>query len=70
MTDPTDDEIAAALVAVRLYLEAEQADAPQPTATASSRWRVAARLEAQGVKPSEGPALHWGNVERLRRASR
>jgi hypothetical protein len=68
MTEPTDDEIAAALVAVRLYLEAEQTDALQP-APPPSAWRVAARLEAQGVAQLRGPAPHWGNVERLRRAS-
>jgi hypothetical protein len=68
MTEPTDDEIAAALVAVRLYLEAEQPDAPQPDSPPSA-WREAARLEAQGVSQRRGPAPHWGNVERLRRAS-
>lgn len=69
MTDPIDEEIAATLAAVQLYLEAQQPDVAQ-TAMPIERWRVATRLEAQGAAPGAGPAPHWGNVERLRRASR
>ena len=69
MTEPTDEEIAAALVAIQLYLDAEQPDVAQ-TAMPLERWRTAARLEAQGVAPGAGAAPHWGNIERLRRAAR
>lgn len=68
MTDPTDDEIAAALVAVQLYLEAERPD-DAATEAKAERWRVAARLAAQGVAAGRGPAPHWGNIERLRRGA-
>ena len=68
MTDPTDDEIAAALAAIQLYLEAEQHEEVQPDAPVQ-RWRMASRLAAQGVMAGRGSAPHWGNAERLRRVS-
>ena len=69
MTAPTDDEIAAAVAAVRCLLDQE---ASENTAVVPPRsaWSDAARLLAQDVAPSRLTAPTWGNVERLRRAVR
>ncbi|NJN68151.1 MAG: hypothetical protein HC884_16270 [Chloroflexaceae bacterium] len=67
--NPTEEEAAAALVAVALYLETEQKPGdglPEP-----SHWCSSARLITQGFPIIRVP-MHprWGNIERLRRASR
>jgi hypothetical protein len=66
---PSTDEVAAALAAVRAYIEADQpVGAPAPPARP---WRVAAALEAQGLPPTRNGAHRaWGAVERAARASR
>lgn len=61
---PTDEEVAAALAAIRLLLHAYDAAEPAP----DDGWRASARLAVQRVAPVRvrvRPA--WNNVERLRR---
>jgi hypothetical protein len=72
---PTDDEIAAALAAVRLYIEqqalGDQVDCSESLAPAAPSWSVAAALAAQGMPPTRGGTCRsWGAVERAARASR
>jgi hypothetical protein len=66
---PPADEIAAALAAVRAYIEEDRpaaAAAPPPRP-----WHIAAALEAQGLPPTRNGAHHaWGAAERAARASR
>jgi len=54
---PTDEEVAAAMAAVRIVLRRRR------TADTGSRWARTGR--AEGVAPLAGPAT-WATVERLR----
>jgi len=61
---PTDEEVVAALAAIRLLLDPHDAAGPAPV----DGWRASARLLAQRVAPVRvrvRPA--WNNVERLRK---
>lgn len=61
-----DDEVAAAIAAVRAVLEVER-QPPEPAA--SPGWSHAARLDAQGIRPVKlGVAPRWSTIDRLRRA--
>ena len=65
-----DDLVAAALAAVCLYLEAEQADAIEEAPSRSS-WQTAALIAAQGGTPARsGIAAVWRTVDRVGRAAR
>lgn len=66
---PSEDEVAAALVAISCYLAAEE----QPTEQEPSewRWRASGILSVQRmcfVRSSKPPK--WGTIERIRRAER
>ena len=64
LRDPTDDEIAAALAAVRMYLDSPDAESQSEPLG----WRAAARLETQQVRPARVTVRpSWSTVERLRR---
>jgi hypothetical protein len=74
-TTPSDDEIAAALAAVRCYVEQRAlGDSPAPSeavAPPTRPWSTAAALAAQGLPPSRGGAHRgWGAAERAARAGR
>jgi hypothetical protein len=61
---PTEDEIAAALAAVQLFIE----DRSEDYGVDSVGWHEASRLATQGLRPFRlrlRPS--WGNLERLRR---
>jgi hypothetical protein len=65
-----DDLVAAALAAVCLYLEAEQADAIEEAPSRSS-WQTAALIAAQGGTPARsGIAAAWRTADRVGRAAR
>ncbi len=67
-----DDELAAALIAVRCYLEEETppADGQRPTA-ARGAWRAAAVLDGQGLAPARnGAGSTWATAERAGRECR
>ncbi len=60
---PTDDEFAAALAAVELFLHDKVDDQPS---TQPAIWRASQLLAAQSGPPrSAGLRPTWGNVERL-----
>ena len=64
---PSDQEIAAALAAVRCYIE-QPADTPPPVRPA---WCAAAALEAQGLPAARnGDHSAWGTADRAARGSR
>jgi hypothetical protein len=46
----SEDEVAAAMAAIRLVLEEQERSASRPS---PSRWTLLGRLEAQGVIPNE-----------------
>jgi len=57
---PVADDIAAAMIALLLYLEEMQTD-PGPTPVRADRWRQAGKLEAQRLPVSrERLAAKWG----------
>lgn len=61
---PTDEEVAAALAAIRVLLDPHDAAGPAPV----DGWRASARLLAQRITPMRvrvRPA--WNNIERLRK---
>ena len=61
---PTEDEIAAALAAVQLFIE----DRGEDFGVEPVGWREAAWLATQGLRPFRlGLRPSWGNLERLRR---
>ncbi len=62
---PTPDEVAAAIVAIELYLgQIGEAELP-PTG-----WRDSARLASQGLMPVPARArLRWRSAERISRQS-
>jgi hypothetical protein len=67
---PQDDEIAAALAAIRCYIE-EQQPTEMPEARPRAAWRAAAILESQGLRPTRnGDHRAWGAADRAARASR
>jgi hypothetical protein len=68
-SNPTEEEAIAALAAVALYLETEEK--PGIGLLELSHWHSSARLITQGFPIIRAP-MHpqWGNIERLRRASR
>ncbi len=65
----SDDLIAAALAAVCLYLEAEQAEAIEE-APSRSAWQAAALIAAQGGTPTRsGIVAAWRTADRIGRAA-
>jgi hypothetical protein len=67
---PDDEEAAAALVAVSIYLAQEQALAAQQLAAVQERWQWQASrvLLNQGIRPTRTAVRpKWNNVDRLRR---
>jgi hypothetical protein len=72
LTPVTEDEVAAALAAVRLHLEqttetnlVETRDVPR------SAWHAAALVEARGMPPvRNGAYATWNSIERTSRARR
>jgi hypothetical protein len=61
---PTDAEVAAALAAIDLLLEAPDVEQPDPRAG----WRDATRLLTQRLRPVRVAVRpSWSTVERLRR---
>ena len=65
-TTPSDEEIAAALAAIRCYTEQ-----PADTPAVRPAWSAAAALEAQGLPAARnGGHSAWGTAERAARASR
>jgi hypothetical protein len=72
---PTDDDIAAALAAVRCYVEqqvlADLAEHNESVVPFPRPWNAAAALAAQGMPPTRGGAHRtWGAAERAARAGR
>lgn len=68
---PLDDELVAAIVAVQLYLAAEQPGAPQVMNDQPQAWRDTAIMLVQGVQPVKTTTSpRWQTIERLRRAGR
>ncbi|HET9221031.1 MAG TPA: hypothetical protein VFO07_00920 [Roseiflexaceae bacterium] len=70
---PSDGEIAAALIAVRYYVEQHALGGPvarsESVAPPARPWSTAAALSAQGMPPTRGGAHRsWGAVERAGRA--
>jgi len=66
-----EEEAAAALAAVSLYLAAEQDAAPTATTPFDWRWQASQNLIVQGISAIRSPqSPTWGNIERLRRAGR
>jgi hypothetical protein len=67
---PADDElVAAALAAVRRYIDQDRGD--DSVAPSRPAWSSAAALAAQGQPPTPGaPPARWGTVERATRAAR
>ena len=64
-----DDEIVAAIAAVRSYLDMEQPTAPVEQ-TAESGWQRAAKLSVQSLHPVKlATQPRWNTIERLRRGS-
>ena len=71
---PTDEEIAAALGAVRCYIEqsalGDTVDRSESVAPPARAWSAAAALAAQGLPPTRGGAHRtWGTVNRASRAN-
>jgi hypothetical protein len=67
---PTEEEAAAALAAIAQYLAEEEQEMPAATLP-GSHWKTSAVLITQGmsvIRVHHYPT--WGNIERLRRASR
>jgi hypothetical protein len=65
----TDDEIAAALAAVRCYIE--QRAHEQAIEAPARPWNAAAAIEAQGLPPTRnGQYRAWGTVDRAGRTGR
>jgi hypothetical protein len=67
--DPVADaELAAAIVAVELYLAAEVQDRVLDEENPISGWRASAKLVAQGVEPTKLRTMpRWNRIERIRR---
>jgi hypothetical protein len=65
----TDDELAAALAAVRCYVEQPTHD--EAIEAPMRAWHAAAALEAQGLPPTRnGQYRAWGTVDRAGRTGR
>ena len=63
-TNTSDDEIAAALAAVRCYIQ-ETTEEPHALVSTEHIWRVAAKLEAQGHSIiRNGAQSSWVGAER------
>ena len=61
---PTEDEIAAALAAIRLFIETPLAE----TGTDRRGWQDSAKLAIQHLRPARtGLRPSWSTIERLRR---
>jgi hypothetical protein len=68
MNEPTDDEVAAALAAVQIYLAAEYTASEPASLPSRQQWTESAKLVVQGLRPARtATALRWNAVERLRR---
>ncbi len=66
-TEPTIEEIAAALAAVTLYLQ--PAVAPPPAAPSGSGWADAIKLVQQHQTPIRaGLPVSWRTIERIKRS--
>ena len=63
---PTDDELAAALAAIALILEAERGQTGTAREDSSTGWQNSAKLAIQGLQPARTRRLQWRTVERLR----
>jgi hypothetical protein len=64
----TDDEIAAAIIAVQTFLS-DEAPAPQSEAQPESGWHRSAKLSIQNLRPARlSTAPRWNTIERLRRS--
>jgi hypothetical protein len=68
---PIDDQmVAAALAAVRCYIDQDQGGDPA-TSSGRTAWSTAAALAAQGQPPTlDRRVARWGSVERAGRAVR
>ena len=67
----SDDELAAALAAVRCYLERETPDDQAQDAPAPDAWRVAAVVEGHGLTPARsGACASWASADRAGREAR
>lgn len=65
-----DDELAAALIAVQAYLDAEQSSTPPTQDDILSGWHASAKLSVQSLRPARTPvAPCWNTIERLRCAT-
>ena len=69
---PSDEEIAAALAAVRCYIQqGALGDPPEAVTPSAPAWSAAVALAAQGLPPTRGGAYRtWGTAERAARAGR
>jgi hypothetical protein len=66
---PTDEQVAAALAAIRCYIERRASE--NATEPPGRPWRRAAALEAQGLPPTRnGQPYTWGTIDRAPRANR
>jgi hypothetical protein len=72
LTPVTDDEVAAALAAVRLHLEqTTDANIVEAHDTPHSAWGAAALVEGRGMPPARnGAYTTWNAIERTSRARR
>ncbi|GAB4189313.1 MAG: hypothetical protein OHK0022_01520 [Roseiflexaceae bacterium] len=63
-----DDELAAALIAVRCYLEEDALPAEAEPPAAPNAWRAAAVLDGQGLTPGRnGAGATWATADRAGR---
>jgi hypothetical protein len=72
---PSDDESAAAIAAVRCYVEQRATDdyagQSEDVAPSMRAWSAAAALAAQGLPPTRGGTHRsWGTAERAARIGR
>ncbi len=68
---PTEEELAAAMVAVASYLAAEQEARAGEQLAAVSGWQASKVLISQGLGPARARTRPtWSNLERLRLGSR
>jgi len=67
----SDDELAAALVAVRCYLEHETQAGSAQDEPPTDAWRVAAVIEGHGLTPARnGAGAAWAGADRAGREAR
>lgn len=67
----SDDEMAAALIAIRCYLEQEVPIAREPDPPPRDSWRSAALMEGQGLTAARNGTLSaWSSADRAGREAR